>query len=273
MKKLWHRLSILTFCSIFVAACAFAQSNLTQIQDTVYNPNGSLFNGTVVITWLGSGSPTGSNPAPYNTSVKIYNGALSVYLVPSTTATPPANYQAVYSSSDGLVSWTETWQVPPSTTPLTLAEVRVPNGTTSGGTGGSGSGQTIAIAQVTGLSSFLSALNTSVNTLTAMLNALNSTVTNMSNSLTSLTTQVNNLATSANYVRFQDAEAPGGTVNGTNATFTLQFTPSPSASLLLFKNGVLQTAGQDYTLAGATVTFATNAVPQSGDVLLSYYRH
>src|SRR5690349_20564008 len=183
MKTLRQRLSILILYSTLLTTCAFAQSNLTQIQDTVYNSNGALFNGTVVITWMGSGTPTGSNPAPYNTSVKIYNGVLSVYLVPSTTATPPANYQAVYNSSDGLVSWTETWQVPPSSSPLTLIEVRVPNGTSPGGTGSSVSGNPIPIAQVTGLSSFLSALNSSINTLTGMLNALNSTVTVMGNSI------------------------------------------------------------------------------------------
>jgi hypothetical protein len=272
MKKLRQRLSIFIFSLSILAPSAFAQSNLTQIQDTVYTVNGALFNGTAVITWLGSGSPTGSNPAPYNTSVKIYNGALSVYLVPSTTATPPANYQAVYNSSDGLVSWSETWQVPPSTTPLTLLEVRVPNGTTTGGTGSNGGGSPIAIAQVTGLSSFLSALNNSANTLTAMLNALNSTVTNMGNSITSLTAQVNNLAATPSNVRFQDAEVPGGTVNGTNANFTLQFTPSTPASVLLFKNGVMQTNGQDYTLAGTTITFTSKAVPQAGDTLSAYYR-
>jgi len=264
MKTLRQRLSILILYSTLLTTCAFAQSNLTQIQDTVYNSSGALFNGTVVITWLGSGTPTGSNPAPYNTSVKIFNGALSVYLVPSTTATPPANYQAVYNSSDGLVSWTETWQVPSSSTPLTLIQVRVPNGTGSGGTGGGGTA--VAIAQVTGLSSFLSALNSSVNTLTAMLNALNSTVT-------SVTAQVNSLAANPNNVSFQDAETPGGTINGTNANFTLQFTPITPGSLMLFKNGVMLRNGQDYTFIGTNITFATNAIPQTGDTLNAYYRH
>ena len=264
MKTLRQRLSILILYSTLLTSCAFAQSNLTQIQDTVYNSSGALFNGTVVITWLGSGTPTGSNPAPYNTSVKIFNGALSVYLVPSTTATPPANYQAVYNSSDGLVSWTETWQVPPSSTPLTLIQVRVPNGTGSGGTGGGGTA--VAIAQVTGLSSFLSALNSSVNTLTAMLNALNSTVT-------SVTAQVNSLAANPNNVSFQDAETPGGTINGTNANFTLQFTPITLGSLMLFKNGVMLRNGQDYTLTGTNITFTSNAIPQTADTLSAYYRH
>lgn len=270
METLRQRLSIFIFSTLF-AACAFAQSTLTHIQDTVYTPSGTLFNGTVVITWLGPGTPTGSNPAPYNTSVEIYNGALSVYLLPSTTATPPANYQAVYNSSDGLVTWTETWQVPPSSTPLTLSEVRVSGGTTTGTSTGS-STTPIAIAQVTGLSSFLSALNSSVNSLTAMVNALNSSVTSISNALANLTAEVNNIAVGTTNALFQDAETPSGTENGTNATFALSYTPVTAASLMLFKNGVLQANGSDYSLSGSTVTFTSNAIPQSGDVLQAFYR-
>ena len=36
-----------------VACSAFAQTNLTQILDTITNPDGTPFNGTVVITWNG----------------------------------------------------------------------------------------------------------------------------------------------------------------------------------------------------------------------------
>ena len=131
MEQLRKRLSIYILGLILSAAYAFAQSTLTQIEDTVYTPSNSLFNGTVVITWTGTGTPTSGSPAPTNTSVKIYNGALSVLLVPSTTITPAAYYQAVFSSSDGTVSWTQTWQVPPSSTPLTLSQVEVPFGTST----------------------------------------------------------------------------------------------------------------------------------------------
>lgn len=272
METLRRRLSIFIFCSTFLATCALAQSTLTQVQDTVYTPNGTLFNGTVVITWLGSSSPTGTSPAPYNTSVKIYNGALSVLLVPSTTATPPADYQAVYNSSDGLVTWTETWQVPPSSTPLTLSEVRVSgSGSTSGGgTGGGNTGGTVAIAQVTGLSSFLSALNSSVANLTAMVNALNTTITNMSSSITTLNTEVNGLSSGTTNAIFQDAETPGGTIDGNNTSFTLAY--APAGGLMIFLNGLLQANGVDYTASGANITFTPASTPQPGDVLLAYYR-
>ena len=77
-------------------------------------------------------------------------------------------------------------------------------------------------------------------------------------------------------VNYSDAEVPGGTVNGVNATFTLAAAPSPAVSLLLHRNGLLQTAGIDYTLSGNTITFLTGAIPQSTptpDGLVAWYRH
>ncbi len=71
---------------------------------------------------------------------------------------------------------------------------------------------------------------------------------------------------------FQDAAAPSGTINGTNAVFTLSPAPSPPESLTLTRNGLVQKAGSDYTLAGGTITFVAAAIPQSGDTLLAYYR-
>lgn len=58
------------------------------------------------------------------------------------------------------------------------------------------------------------------------------------------------------------AETPAGAVDGVNDEFELSHEP---ASLLLFLNGVLQTLGDDYTLSGTTITFAT--APFTGDVL------
>jgi hypothetical protein len=75
---------------------------------------------------------------------------------------------------------------------------------------------------------------------------------------------------------FSDAEVPGGTVNGVNATFVLAAAPSPAGSLMLIRNGLLQTAGIDYTLSGNTITFLAGAIPQSTptpDGLVAWYRH
>jgi len=69
-----------------------------------------------------------------------------------------------------------------------------------------------------------------------------------------------------------DAESPSGAVDGSNTVFTLTGAPSPALSLQLFRNGILQKAGMDYTLSGASVTFLRGAVPQSGHVIQTYYR-
>ncbi len=272
MDTLRQRLSTFFFCATLFVTCAFAQSTLTQIQDTVYTPGGVVFNGTVVISWTGSLTPSGNSPAPYNTSVKIYNGALSVLLVPSTTFTPAAYYQAVYNSSDGLTAWTETWQVPVSASPLTLSQVRVSNGTGSNGSGGSPVSGTVTIDQVTGLSTYLTALNTSISTLTSIVDTLNTSVTNILASIVNLSAQVNSQSSGVTSALFVDDETPAGAVNNTNTVFSLANTPASAASLNMYRNGLLQTNGVDYSLSANTVTFANNAIPQSGDTLAAYYR-
>jgi hypothetical protein len=69
-----------------------------------------------------------------------------------------------------------------------------------------------------------------------------------------------------------DGEVPGGTLDGSNATFTLANTPNPASSLALFRNGLLQKQSGDYTLSANSISFQTGAVPQPGDALLASYR-
>ena len=83
---------------------------------------------------------------------------------------------------------------------------------------------------------------------------------------------VANATTSAPAATFVDGETPGGTVNGSNAVFTLANIPSPVSSLLLSRNGILLSAGRDYSLSASTVTFLSAALPQTGDSLLASYR-
>jgi uncharacterized protein YoxC len=398
MLKLRDSLSTFLFCSTLLVTCAYAQSNnLTQIRDTVTNVDGSPFNGTVVITWNGYVNSSGASVSPLSTSARIYNGALSVLLVPSTTAAAGTYYQAVYNSNDGRVTWTETWAVPPSTTPLLLSQVRQSSSPGGGGSGGSGSSGgsggsggiqyatlPIAIGQVTNLQSDLDAINASLTTLTTAGNGntnaisgltttvnglsstvtangsaisnltttvnglsstvstngnaisgltttvnglsstvtangsaisnltttvnglsstvtangsaisnltttvngmsltvtsnstalagLNTTVTGLSSTVSGLVSTVNTLSSGSTTVAFVDAQTPSGTLDGTNVNFTLANAPSPAGSLELYRNGVLQTAGVDFTLSGSAITFASNSVPQPTDILEAYYR-
>lgn len=71
---------------------------------------------------------------------------------------------------------------------------------------------------------------------------------------------------------FGDSETPAGTIDGTNRFFTLTAAPNPPASLALFRNGLLQIAGNDYLLGGQTITFNPGSTPELGDVLDAFYR-
>ena len=71
---------------------------------------------------------------------------------------------------------------------------------------------------------------------------------------------------------FMDSDSPSGIVDGSNTTFTLSQTPSPSTSLALYRNGILQKVTQDFTIGGSSVAFVTANTPQPGDTLLASYR-
>ena len=49
---------------------------------------------------------------------------------------------------------------------------------------------------------------------------------------------------------FVDGDSPAGIVDGSNTSFTLSAVPDPASSLAVYRNGMLQKTGQDYTLTG-----------------------
>ena len=223
-----------------------------------------------MITWNGSTGSNSGSSSPLSTSARIYSGVLSVLLVPTTTASAGTFYQVVYYSTSGTVTWTETWQVPPSTTPVTLSAVRTSStqgSVGSGNGGGSGSGGTtnsgggtyatlpISINQVTSLSADLASINSAVAALGAQINSLSA--------LDAAAT------TSATFI---DGEVPVGNVNGSNGTFNLSQSPVPASSLAVFRNGLLQSIGVDYSLAGQAITFLAGSIPRPTDVIAAYYR-
>jgi hypothetical protein len=71
---------------------------------------------------------------------------------------------------------------------------------------------------------------------------------------------------------FVDNDAPAGLVDGANTAFTLSGVPAPAASLTVYRNGMLQKQGQDFTLAGNQIQFLSAAAPQAGDTLIASYR-
>jgi len=71
---------------------------------------------------------------------------------------------------------------------------------------------------------------------------------------------------------FVDGDSPIGTIDGSNAAFTLNGIPDPASSLALYRNGVLQKAGFDYTFSSGAIQFLAASTPQPTDVLLASYR-
>jgi hypothetical protein len=79
-------------------------------------------------------------------------------------------------------------------------------------------------------------------------------------------------ATGTPTIQFSENDTPAGIVDAANTTFTVQDVPVPASSLQIFRNGVLQKVGVDYTLNGKTITFMLVSVPVPGDVLQASYR-
>ncbi|HEY3440653.1 MAG TPA: hypothetical protein VGK29_07875 [Paludibaculum sp.] len=264
----------------WLARPALAAPPLTQIQDVLYRADGVPFSGAVTITWRSFvASDTTSIPANVLT-VQVTDGVLRLQLVPTTNASAGA-YYAVRFTVDGRTQFSETWAVPPSAAPVGLKDIRVaavPGGGTTVG-GGGGSTGTVLLGDVVGLAE---ALNDrpqkgpafAINRI-ALINNLGRLV------------GVGGLATDCvrvdgstgacgsgggTAIGFIDMETPAGVINGVNSVFTLGQAPSPAGSLHLFRNGILQKAGTDYSLSGNGVTFLAVSIPQAGDALTASYR-
>ena len=67
-----------------------------------------------------------------------------------------------------------------------------------------------------------------------------------------------------------DNEAPTGTMNGVNPTFTLANAPI-SGSVRLYYNGMRLKSGSDYSISGSTITMLV-LFPNSGESFLADYR-
>ena len=80
--------------------------------------------------------------------------------------------------------------------------------------------------------------------------------------------------TGVTLAKFIVREVPSGTIDGVNAAFTLAATPE-SGKEEVYLNGILQNegAGNDYTISGATITFADppKGAPGNPDVILVSY--
>lgn len=69
---------------------------------------------------------------------------------------------------------------------------------------------------------------------------------------------------------FATNETPSGTINSTNKTFTLAYTPISGSETIHRDGQLLKGSSDDYSISGATITFTT--APDTGSVLLASYR-
>jgi len=267
---------------LFVAAALSilslgAAPPLTTIQDVLYKADGKPFNGTLTIAWTSFQAVDNSSVVTQSTVVKVLNGNLHVALVPNTTATPATLYTVTY-NSDGFAQFQETWSVPSSLTALHVREVR----TGAAASGGADATDTTVITEssVVGLVADLGARPLAAPGLSpghvAVINSsgqVDSVVGNPSDCV-----YVNGASGpcgsggGGSAYNFVDGDSPIGTIDGSNASFSLNGIPDPASSLTVYRNGVLQKLGFDYTFSSGTIQFLTASTPQPTDVLLASYR-
>ena len=269
---------IRSLLAAFALSCAFAAPQLTTIQDVLYKADGTPFNGTVTIAWTSFQAADGSTIATQSTSVRVVAGNLRVQLVPTSSATPAVYYNVTY-NSDGRVQFQETWLVPSSAAPVRLRDVRV--ATTSGAgsvaadTGG-GSSSPVAESGIVGLIADLASRPMKgagfAAGRAAVIDGLGALESATGNAGDCVHVDGSSGPCGANSPSFMDADSLSGIVDGSNVTFTLSGAPSPASSLAVYRNGVLQKAGSDYTLSGSGIQFVGASTPQPGDTLLASYR-
>lgn len=271
--------------ALLTASLAVAAPTLTTIQDVLYKADGTRFSGTLTISWTSFQSADNLAIVTQTSTVKIIDGNLRVQLVPSATGTPPIEYSVTY-NSDGRVQFQETWSVPASATPLRLRDVRVasPSSSSPGGsssTGGSTVGSfttttPITETQVTGLISDLAARPIKGPSFaagrTAVVDGSGLIESATGNATDCMHVDGSSGPCGTGAPTYVDGDLPSGIVDGSNATFTLTAVPSPSTSLSLYRNGVLQEPSVDYAATGNSVQFVTGATPQPADILLASYR-
>lgn len=263
----------LLFAGLAFSARLQATPPLTTISDTLFNADGTPFNGVVTISWPSFEASDTSNVAAETEQIQLNSGVLYVQLIPTTNANSAAIYTVQYANL-GVTLSSESWAVAPSTVPLRVRDVRVPAGSVSGSAPASVT--LISIADVTGLQNALN-VRAPVGTgftisRSAVIDATGAIDGAAGNLGDCLHVDGTSGPCSTYSTTFIDGEMPSGTLDGTNASFVLANAPNPSSSLALFRNGLLLRQGGDYTLAANGITFQTGAVPQPTDVLAASYR-
>jgi hypothetical protein len=268
-------------CGIVMTAVicgpAWSQNStaLTTIQDTLFRADGARFTGTLTIHWNTFDSASPGTVVQQSKLVSVSNGNLQVKLVPNAGTPAPLNIYTVSYQSSGVEQFTELWTVPPSESPLKVADVRTGMLVSSSTMQQASNSTPIVESSVVGLLNDLSmrpikgpGFGTGAVAVINQNGQVETAVGNIGDCLYvgGTTGPCGGPASS-----FVDAEMPAGLVDGANDTFTLTNPPS-GASLLLFRNGMYMKAGFDYNLTGSSIQFVAGAVPQPLDTLVASYR-
>lgn len=261
--------------SLFIALSGppvLAGPALTTIQDVLYKADGTRFSGTLTISWNSFQTVDQSAIVTQNTTVKVVDGNLRVQLVPTTASTPPAVYAVRY-NSDGRIQFEETWTVPASALPLRIRDVRT---TAAAPAADTTPGTSVPESSVVGLISDLGARPLKSPAFAAGRVAIVDATGMLASATGSPSDCVRVDGSSGpcgdSSIGFVDSESLTGIIDGANTSFGLPAAPDPISSLAVYRNGILQKTGQDYSLTGSTVNFVVAGAPQPGDTLLASFR-
>jgi hypothetical protein len=264
---------------LFLAASASMFGATTTITQTVNLSNGNPANGTALIR-ISVACTSGSVYIGQQTVAATFlSGAFSVNLTPNDTCVPAGTSYVVSwllcGASSGATtakpcpngatqSWSEVWVIPTSTNPVTVSAVLVSVAPAI---------VSAAPLNVTYSQGGSLAGDVSGSTLRTVVSGIQGRPVTATVPVDGQMYRWNASAGQWLLVAFADQETVSGTIDGTNTAFTLVNSPNPVGGLILFRNGLAQMAGQDYTLSGNTISFVTAATPQPGDTLLAWYRY
>ncbi len=163
--------SSLLACILAVSALLTAQQTLpfTTIQDTLNNPDGTPFSGTVYIMWPAY-QVGNTTVAAGKQSVLVTGGNLNVSLTPTDKMTPQGTFYTVSYVTNAGNPVSNVWSVPTSNTPITLNRIQPVALSSGGGSGGGG----LAAPGSTGLIKYTGANTTAPATANDILNVFRS---------------------------------------------------------------------------------------------------
>jgi hypothetical protein len=293
----------------FLLACLSLVAG-TRVRDVIYDAAGKRASGQVVISWPAFTSAASGRAIPQgSTTVKIVSGVLDVDLEP----TPPGTYYSVryYFSTGG--TRVDTWAIPLSATPITVAQARaggnpvpIPDTALLGGdlsgppayatverikglpvdatTKQDGqalkwdqASNTIKFGPVAAEGGGTAAGDVTGSLMSTKVEKIQGVPVEPSAPQDGQMMRYSGANSRWDKVTLVDQETPTGAINGTNRVFTLSATPNPLNGLMVFRNGIAQkrcpAAVCDYDVAGNTITFIPEATPQPGDALVVWFRY